>query len=300
MNTTGTAAPGCRVACVQLAVDVDRPQDAAPAAGEAVGAAARAGATLVVLPELVNSGYHFTDLAEAERLADTVPGTWTGLLSGLSTQYGVVIVAGLAERTADGALHSSSVVVDDGAVVGVYRKAHLWDTEHRFFTPGDRATLVVDTSVGRVATAVCYDIEFPEMVRAAAEQDAMVLAAPVNWPVRTGPDGALPGGWPIEVHKVVAHAADYRVPIAVADRCGGERGHGFTGGSVIVGHDGVPLAGPHIMCPARPDLLVADLDACDACDDHDTDTARRRLSGHNHALTDRRPDLYPVRADEQS
>jgi predicted amidohydrolase len=294
MDTTGTAAPGLTVACVQLAVDVDRPQDVVPAVTGAVGAAARSGAGLVVLPELVNSGYHFTDRAEAERLADTVPGTWTDLLSGLSTEHGVVVVAGLAERTAAGVLHSSSVVVDDGAVVGVYRKAHLWDTEHRFFTPGDRATLVVDTSVGRVATAVCYDIEFPEMVRAAAEQDAVVLAAPVNWPLRTGPDGELPGGWPIEVHKVVAHAADYRIPVAVADRCGGERGQEFTGGSVIVGHDGVPLAGPHIVRPARPDLLVAALGGIGGID-----TARRRLSGHNHALTDRRPDLYPVCADEQ-
>ncbi len=281
--------PVLRVACAQVPVDVEHPRMAYSAVSEAVSAAAQAGAALIVLPEMVNSGYHFADTDEAWSLAELVPGPWTTLLSRLSTDHGVVIVAGLAERGTDGKLYSASVVVDAGDTVGVFRKAHLWDAEHRYFTAGERATLVVETSIGRVATAVCYDIEFPEMVRAAAEEQADVLAVPVNWPLRTGPEGALPGGWPIEVHKVVAHAADYRIPIAVADRCGHERGEEFTGGSVIVGHDGVPLAGPHIVRPARPALLVADLG----------NVGDRRLSDHNHALTDRRPDLYPVRADEQ-
>ncbi|WP_420099189.1 nitrilase-related carbon-nitrogen hydrolase [Corynebacterium sp.] len=283
--------PVCRVACVQVAPDIGHPGNTARAVADAVGSASREGATLVVLPELVNSGYHFTGVAEARRLADSIPGEWTEMLSRLAARHRLVIVAGLAERDDDGALRSSSVVIDRGTRAGVFHKAHLWDAEHEVFTPGDQPTLVVDSSVGRVATAVCYDIEFPEMVRVAAEQNADVLAVPVNWPLRTGPDGALPGGWPIEVHKVVAHAADYRIPIAVADRCGAERGGEFTGGSVIVGHDGVPLAGPRISRPARPELLVADLR---------TTVAGRRLSDHNHALNDRRPDLYPARPDHQT
>lgn len=276
-----------RVACAQVPVDVDCVHTAYSAVPESVGAAAQAGAALVVLPELVNSGYHFIDADEAWNMAESVPGSWTTMLCRLSVDHGIVIVAGLAERGDDGKLYSSSVVVDAGEVVGLFRKAHLWDAEHRFFTPGGQPTLVTDTSIGRIATAVCYDIEFPEMVRAAAEHDALVLAVPVNWPLRRGPDGALPGGWPVDVHKVVAHAADYRIPVAVTDRCGTERGMEFTGGSIIVGHDGVPLAGPHISRPAQPELLLADLAA-------ERPSAARWLNDHNHALNDRRPELYPA------
>ena len=275
-----------RVACAQVPVDVDCVHTAYSAVPDAVGAAAQAGAALVVLPELVNSGYHFVDADEAWNLAEPVPGPWTTMLCNLSVVHSIVIVAGLAERGDDGKLYSSSVIVDAGDIVGRFRKAHLWDAEHRCFTPGDQPTLIVNTSIGRIATAVCYDIEFPEMVRTAAEHDAIVLTVPVNWPLRSGPDGALPGGWPIEAHKVVAHAADYRIPVAVADRCGAERGMEFTGGSIIVGHDGVPLAGPHIARPAQPALLIADLVA-------EGRSAARWLNDHNHALNDRRPDLYP-------
>ena len=67
-----------------------------------------------------------------------------------------------------------------------------------------------------------------------------------------------------------------------ADRCGVERGVPWVGGSVILGPEGYPLAGP--VAADREALLVARVDL------HEART--KTISAHNHVLTDRRPDLY--------
>ena len=120
---------------------------------------------------------------------------------------------------------------------GVYRKAHLWDTENRVFDRGDDLPLVVDTEHGRVGVMICYDVEFPEWVRAVALAGADLLCAPVNWPLLPRPDGERP----TEMVRALAGAGMNRMPIAVCDRVGVERGQDWIGGSVITDADGYPL-----------------------------------------------------------
>ena len=60
---------GVRVACCQIAPDVERPDQNAELALEAIAGAVDAGAQIVVLPELVNSGYVFTSVDEARAAA---------------------------------------------------------------------------------------------------------------------------------------------------------------------------------------------------------------------------------------
>lgn len=266
-----------RVACCQVALDIEHAAASWRTVLDAIEAAAADGAEVIVAPELANSGYAFNQPEEVAALADPVPGPATDKLAEISARHDVVIVCGLAE-VADGRFYSCAVVLDNGILVGHYRKTHLWDREHRFFSQGDRATLTVDTKVGRIATAVCYDIEFPEMVRRAAEQDAVLLLVPVNWPLLPKP----PGFWPIEIVKAMAHASAYRIPIAIADRAGPERGIEWTGGSVIVDASGYPVTAVDVTRPAVGRTIGADL----------TLPVTRRLSAFNHALTDRRPELY--------
>ena len=59
---------------------------------------------------------------------------------------------------------------------------------------------------------VCYDLEFPEWVRAAALAGADLLAAPTNWPAEPVP----PGERPKVVVNVQAAAAANRMFIAAA------------------------------------------------------------------------------------
>ena len=79
-----------------------------------------------------------------------------------------------------------------------------------------------------------------------------------------------------------ADAATNGVYVVVADRCGTERGVDWISGSVIVGPDGYPLAGP--VLADHPEVLVAD---CDLAATRD-----KRINAHNDLLGDRRPNLY--------
>jgi predicted amidohydrolase len=265
------------VAACQLRIDIDDPDGNRRAVAGAVAAATGAGAQLVVLPELVTSGYVFADLAEARARAEAVDGPTVGLLTSLSAEHGVVLVAGFCELGEGERPYNSLVVLDRGELLAVYRKTHLWGTEKNVFAAGDARAPVVATSVGRVAAMICYDLEFPEMVRDVALRGAQVVVAPSNWPSNSPPVGERPP----EVVKAQASAAVNRVFVVVADRWGRERGVDWIGGSVICDVEGYPVAGP---ADGGEVLLVADLDL-DRADD-------KAVGPYNASFADRRPELY--------
>lgn len=241
-----------------------------------VRSAAREGARLVVLPELVTTGY-VLEREEVRRWAEPLDGPTVGLLHALAAELGLVVVAGLAE--ADGTeLRNTAVLVDHDGLRAAYRKVHLWDREAEIFRPGEEHAPVVDTAAGRVGMVVCYDLEFPEWTRRVALERADVICAPTNWPAEARP----PGERPIELVRVQAAASVNRVFVAVADRVGRERGVEWVGGSAVVAPDGYPLA--LVRDPGREQLLLARCDLALARD--------KRTGASNDVFGDRRPHLY--------
>ena len=265
------------VACCQLAPVLGDPAANRDLVAQAVSQAAAAGAAVVVLPELVSSGYVFESQAEARSCAETAEGETVTSWGRLAASYGIVIVGGFCEA-ADGELFNSAAVVDPGGLRCVYRKVHLWDKERLWFTPGSAAPPVITTQFGRIGVLICYDLEFPEWVRLPALDGAQLLCAPVNWPASPHPFGERPA----EVIKAQANAAVNRVFIAVCDRTGEERGADWVAGSVIVDADGWPLAGP-----AQTAGAVTITAACKLGDALD-----KAVSPLSDVLADRRPELY--------
>jgi len=265
-----------RVSCCQIPLHVGDTTGNLTTARTAVEDAARDGAQIVVLPELASSGYVFADRAELESLAETRDGPTITAWGNLAESFGLTIVAGFPEAAGD-AVYNSAAVVDPSGLRGVYRKAHLWDTENRVFDRADDLPLVVDTDHGRLGVMVCYDIEFPEWVRAVALQGADLLCAPVNWPLLPRPEGERP----TEQVRALAGAGMNRMAIAVCDRAGVERGQDWVGGSVIVDADGYPMA---IADYGRPDRITADVDL--------TASRVKQFNENNHVHRDRRTDLY--------
>jgi 5-aminopentanamidase len=267
-----------RVAVCQVSLGIGEVDRNLAAARQAILAAADAGASIVVLPELTPSGYVFSDAAEARALAEPADGQTVTGWAQLAGRHDLVIVGGFCELGGNGQVFNSAVVVDQDGVRALYRKAHLWDAEADFFVPGDAEPPVTGTRHGRIAVMICYDVEFPEWVRLPALAGAELLAVPTNWPAEPVP----PGERPMVVANVQAAAFANRMFIAAACRCGTERGVSWTGGSLIAGPDGYPLAGP--AGADDPELLVADCDLT---------LARSKASGpRNDAHADRRTDLY--------
>ncbi len=264
-----------RIAVCQVRVDIDDLAGNASRVDEAVREAVAGGADVVILPELVGTGYVFADRAEALAIAEEPDGPTVQRYLALSAEHQMVIVAGFCERAPaeeeSPGPYNSAVLADCGTLRAVYRKTHLWDAEKLVFLAGDYPAPVVQTSVGRIAIMVCYDLEFPEMTRDVSVRGAQLIAAPVNWPAGPTPLGERP----IEVVKTQAAAAVNRVAVAVADRCGPERGVDWHGASLVCDAHGYPVAGP---AGTDPCVLFADLDLA-AADD-------KRLGPHNDALAD--------------
>lgn len=271
-----------RVTCRQLAPRVG---DLAGNCERSVAAAREAvadGADVVVLPELVTSGYVFESPQEATSLGIT-PGHevfagWAEAAASARDGAGVV-VGGFAESGDDGLLHNSAAVVDAGGVRVVYRKAHLWDREKLFFSPGAAPPPVVDTAHGRLGVLVCYDLEFPEWTRTLSLAGADLIAVPTNWPLVERPDGERPP----EVVIGMATARVNHVAIAICDRTGTERGQEWTAGTTIIDADGWVRAATAEAGDAEGAITV-DLDLARSRDKVLTDLA--------HLWHDRRPELY--------
>ena len=265
-----------RVTCCQVPLHIGDTDGNRVAARTAIEQAAGDGAQLVVLPELASSGYVFADRSELVSLAEPRDGPSITEWANLATAFGVTIVAGFPEAAGD-AVYNSAAVVDPTGLRGVYRKAHLWDTENAVFDRADDLPLLVDTEHGRIGVMICYDVEFPEWVRAVALEGADLLCAPVNWPLLPRPEGERP----TELVRVLAGAGMNRMPIAVCDRAGVERGQNWIGGSVITDADGYPLA---IAEFGKPGNVTADVDL--------TESRIKKFNEHNDVHGDRRTDLY--------
>jgi 5-aminopentanamidase len=271
------------IACAQLAprigeVDANRADTL-----RAIDEAAARGARLIVLPELCITGYAFTTAAELRPLAERAIGPTLLAWSERARRHDAVIVGGFAELDDDDAQRNSAAVVDGAGVRAVYRKVHLWAREQEIFEAGERRPPVVDTALGRVGVAVCYDMVFPELTRGLALDGADVVAVPMNSPL----DGRRRDPMCAEVALAVACAASNRVAVAQADRTGEERGITWAEATVIVGPDGV------LRDTARPGpaLATADVDVLAARD--------KTWGARNHVFADRRPELYMTHHDTE-
>ena len=150
---------------------------------ELVREASGGGAELVVLQELHQTQYFCQ--SEETRFFDLAEG-WENdvkFWGEVARQNGVVLVASLFEKRADGLYHNTAFVFEkDGSVAGKYRKMHIPDDpgfyEKFYFTPGDIGFEPIDTSVGRLGVLVCWDQWYPEAARLMALQGAEILIYP--------------------------------------------------------------------------------------------------------------------------
>lgn len=244
----------------------------------AVRTAVANGASVVVLPELVSSGYVVEDKREAFACAESAEGPTISSWARLAAAFDIVVVGGFCE-VSQGQLFNSAALVDASGLRSTYRKAHLWDRETSCFASGHAEPPVVDTRFGRIATMICYDLDFPEWVRLAALRGAQLLCAPTNWPEGPRPVGATP----MEIVRIQASASVNRLFIAACDRAGSERGMSWVGASTIVDVDGRPLASAW-PGGSIPTITYADCDLERA--------SSKDVGPCNNVHTDRRPSLY--------
>ncbi|MFF7950981.1 carbon-nitrogen hydrolase family protein [Streptomyces griseorubiginosus] len=235
---------------------------------EAAASAAAAGAALLAAPEMFLTGYAIGD--DIARLAEEADGEGADAVAEIAVRHGLAVAYGYPERSGDTVFNSAQLISADGTRLANYRKTHLFGCfERDHFTPGEQPVVQAELDGVRVGLMICYDVEFPENVRAHALAGTDLLLVPTAQmhPFQFVAESLVP-----------VRAWESQMYVAYVNRVGQEGEFDFVGLSVLAGPDGVARA----RAGRGADLVLADVDPAFLA-------ASREA---NPYLKDRRPGLY--------
>ncbi|HSJ37582.1 MAG TPA: carbon-nitrogen family hydrolase [Planococcus sp. (in: firmicutes)] len=212
-----------KIACVQMDIEFGKPDVNFQRVAKYLAEAAENGADTIVLPEMWNTGYALTELDE---LADS-NGRTLEFLKGFAKEHGVNIVGGsVSTKKEDGFYNTMYVVNREGELVNEYDKAHRFGLmdEHIHLEEGQSlgTFTLEDTVCGGV---ICYDIRFPEWIRAQALNGAKLIFVPAEWPA------ARIDHWRVLLQ---ARAIENQCFIVASNRVGSDPNNEFGGSSMII------------------------------------------------------------------
>ncbi|WP_329458811.1 carbon-nitrogen hydrolase family protein [Streptomyces sp. NBC_01497] len=241
---------------------------------DAAARAAAAGARLLICPEMFLTGYAIGD--EVARLAEPADGPAAEAVAATARRHGLAVLYGYPERDGERVFNSAQLIAADGSRPANYRKTHLFGTfERERFTPGERAVVQADLDGVRLGIMICYDVEFPENVRAHALAGTDLLAVPTAQmrPFEFVAESVVP-----------VRAFENQMYVAYVNRTGPEGPFDFVGLSCLAGPDGTARA----RAGRGEELVVGDVDPALL--------AASRAA--NPYLDDRRPALYASLHDD--
>jgi predicted amidohydrolase len=200
---------------------------------ELVSEAALNGARIIILPEMCTTGLNFQSRAEAENLAETIPGPTFSAFAELARSYRVYIVLGLAESDpANGKLYNSQIILGPvGQIVGRYRKMHIFGPDLNWADIGNLGYQAVATEWGRIGLGICCDINYWELMDFLSGAQVDIFAFSTNW---VGDDLPFPY-W----SEMLAGCGLYFI---AANNWGDEGDIHFSGGSTVLAPDLTVLA----------------------------------------------------------
>jgi predicted amidohydrolase len=138
------------------------------------------GAQLLICPELAITGYGAEEGLHANALTADKEGMSD--LCKISKECNIALITGYSEKTKTG--HANSAVfIEDGEIKANYHKCQLWgDYEASYFEAGDPSAVIAELAGPRIGMLICYDVEFPERVRALAKAGVDLIAVPTATP----------------------------------------------------------------------------------------------------------------------
>lgn len=234
---------------------------------EAARQAAAKDARVLVTPEMFVTGYNI-----GPRLAPLAVPELVDRVAAIAADANIAIIAGLPEPLPGGGIANALAVIDrDGAELLRYRKTHLFgELDRSLFVPGDALPTTFELDGTKLSVLICYDVEFPETVRAAAlaGADAVIVPTAQMAPYAHVAERLIPvRAWENQIHVVYVN------------KVGMEGGLTYVGHSSIVSPDGIALAA---LGPTETGLLIATIDP----------EVTKRAQRENPYLADRRTDLY--------
>ena len=272
------------VAALQLPLGSPHESENIAAVAVLVEQAAKAGAQVILPPELFAGPYFCVTEDEARfALAQTLDQSASVReMQRLAKAHGVAIPTSFFERDGQHYYNTLAMIGPDGEVMGTYRKSHIPDgpgyEEKYYFRPGNTGFRVWNVFGTTIGVGVCWDQWYPECARAMALMGAEALFYPTA--IGSEPYDSQLDTSRIWRRAMLGHAASNCLPVIAANRIGSEEnGQAFYGHSFITDQWGDFLAE---YGAAETGALVATLDLA---------AARAHRAGMGF-FRDRRPELY--------
>jgi predicted amidohydrolase len=224
-----------RVGVVQFASGFDKDANLERLC-QLVASAADEGAELVIAPEAAMHDYGPADFNLAP-VAEKLDGPFVAELASLAAGRGVTVLAGMFEQADSTHVYNTVVALGpSGELIGSYRKQHLYDAlgwvESDRLAAGDpQDRLVFDCGDLTAGVMTCYDVRFPELGRALADDGVNLIAIPSAW---------VAGPGKLHHWRVLATARAIENVCYVAGAV--QTPPTYTGGSVIIDPWGEVLA----------------------------------------------------------
>jgi len=230
--------------------------------------AAADGAKILLTSELFTVGYAPYVLRDSLDIS-LLPGAHERL-SHIAAKHSIAVVYSLPEITDDGWLITSTFIDDQGVQRAHYQKVQLFGAEeHEVFIAGSNPPASFEYEGMTLGMVICFDVEFPEVVREAARRSVQLLLVPT----------AMGRGYEQVCTRLVpTRAMESQLFIAYANHSGSEAGFELAGTSVIAGADGTILA----HAGAGTELIAAEIEV----------SALAQIRAEVPYLAEARKDLY--------
>ena len=227
--------------------------------------ATNAGATLIVFPEMVLTGYPVEDLANRAsfRAASIAAVEKLALRINQEGNGDLTLLVGYLGQSPSGRPQNCVAVIYRGEILATYIKHHLPNygvfDEYRNFAPGNHS-LVVRVAGVDIGVAICEDIwQAGGPVAELAKRNIGLLLVPNGSPFEANKDDA-------RLALVQQRAIELSAPLAYVNMTGGQDDLVFDGDTIVVGSQGELIA----RAPQFEDgLMIIDLDVKLASSDPD-------------------------------
>jgi predicted amidohydrolase len=245
-GATGGARPPLRVAIFQYQARDEQPSDRIARLSAELERPGIGALDLVLCPELFLSGYNVGS-ARVQACAEPADGPAARAIAELARRHRTAIAYGYPERAGAARYNAVQCIGADGTSLANHRKLQLpSDFERENFALGGRLTFF-ELAGWRAALLVCYDVEFPEAVRACALGGAELVIAPT----------ALRSKWHFVARKMIpTRAFENGLFLLYANYAGSEGDWHYLGESCAIAPDGSEVA----RAGSGEELLRADLD----------------------------------------
>jgi predicted amidohydrolase len=238
------------VAAIQSDIAWEHPQENFERLAPLIARAARAGAQLVVLPEMFACGFSMNTAT----IREPADGATSRFLARMAAEHRLWICGSFpqlgpgAERP-----HNTLLLCGPGGEAHRYHKIHPFSLarEHEHYQAG-ADFLTVPLHGVRVTFFICYDLRFAdEFWRTARETDAYVVVA--NWPDRRREH------WRTLLR---ARAIENQAYVVGVNRVGSGNGLDYAGDSAIIDPWGETL----VEARKDPTILLGEIDAARVAD----------------------------------